>query len=71
MEIDKANRRRLRNFAGSDLDTRERHYAGGITLDPEQKGVIYVSGNVDPHDGSPNATGRFQIHRTELSTQSG
>ncbi|MFP4540622.1 MAG: glycoside hydrolase family 88 protein [Opitutales bacterium] len=53
-------------YAGSYLYTRERHYAGGITLDPEQAGVVYISANVDPHDGTANSTGRYQIHRADL-----
>jgi rhamnogalacturonyl hydrolase YesR len=52
--------------AGSYLYTRERHYAGGITLDPEQPGVVYISANVDPHDGTANSTGRYQLHRATL-----
>lgn len=55
-------------YAGSYLYVRERHYAGGITLDPDQKGVVYISANVNPANGSPSATGRYQIFRTELPT---
>lgn len=58
-------------YAGSYLYVRERHYAGGISLDPEQKGVVYISANVDPGEGTANGTGRYQLFRSELPVKSG
>jgi rhamnogalacturonyl hydrolase YesR len=50
-------------FAGTYLYPAERHYAGGICLDPENTAVVYLSANVDPATGAPNASGRYQIFR--------
>ncbi len=45
-------------------------FAGGVTLDPEMEGLVYLSTNVDPSTGSPNATGRFQLFRGNLGDES-
>lgn len=50
-------------FAGSFLYPHERHYAGGITVDPQNDRVVYLSANVDPATGAPNASGRYQLYR--------
>jgi len=46
--------------AGSHLDHDD---AGGIVLDPGDDRVVYVSTDVDPATGAPNATGRYQLFR--------
>ncbi|MBD5782179.1 glycoside hydrolase family 88 protein [Pelagicoccus sp. NFK12] len=50
-------------YAGSYLYDRERHYAGGISIDPEDTKRIYISSNVIPETGMPNDTGRYQLYR--------
>ncbi|MEO8614680.1 MAG: glycoside hydrolase family 88 protein [Luteolibacter sp.] len=52
--------------AGSRVYQDEPHSAGGITLDPENDRVLYLSSNVDPATGAPNATGRYQLFRGTL-----
>lgn len=46
--------------AGSHLDHDD---AGGIAIDPGDDRVVYVSTDVDPANGAPNATGRYQLFR--------
>lgn len=58
-------------YAGSHLYSRERHYAGGIALDPENERVVYISANVDPATGQPNGTGRYQIYRGVAQEEAG
>jgi rhamnogalacturonyl hydrolase YesR len=49
--------------AGTSLHQNGSHDAGGITLDPDNDGVVYLSTNVDPVTGVPNATGFHQLFR--------
>ncbi|MBC2607093.1 glycoside hydrolase family 88 protein [Pelagicoccus albus] len=48
-------------FAGTHIYDNEQHYAGGIAIDPQDTGKIYLSTDVDPSTGEPNETGRYQI----------
>lgn len=50
-------------FAGKHLYVPENHYAGGITLDPMNENVVYLSTNVHPETGEADPTGRYQIWR--------
>ncbi|MDQ8205036.1 glycoside hydrolase family 88 protein [Pelagicoccus sp. SDUM812003] len=50
-------------YAGTHLYDREEHYAGGIAIDPQNTDQIYLSTDVDPATGKPNATGRYQMFR--------
>lgn len=50
-------------YAGSHLYAREQHYAGGIAIDPQNVDQVYLSSDVDPATGVPNATGRHQMYR--------
>lgn len=49
--------------AGRHLYRGEDHYAGGVTLDPQDPGTVYFSSNVDPATGAPTEIGRYQIYR--------
>lgn len=49
-------------YAGTHLYAREQHYAGGIAIDPRNTEQVYLSSDVDPATGAPNATGRHQIY---------
>ena len=49
--------------AGTYLYDDERHYAGGITIDPARPRTVYVSADVHPQTGDSTATGRYQIWR--------
>lgn len=48
-------------FAGTHLYVPENHYAGGITIDPDNADTVYISTDVDPTTGEPDTTGRYQI----------
>jgi rhamnogalacturonyl hydrolase YesR len=50
-------------FAGSRLYVPENHYSGGISIDPDDTSVVYISSNVEPDTGKPNSTGRYQVYR--------
>jgi hypothetical protein len=50
-------------FAGRGLSLRSRLYSGGIAIDPDDVDVVYFASSVDPTDGSPHGTGRFEIYR--------
>jgi hypothetical protein len=50
-------------FGGQRLYEQEKFYSGGITIDKRDPGVIYLSSNVDIHDGSANESGRYEIYR--------
>lgn len=52
-------------FAGNHLYDREEHYAGGICIDPQNTDRVYISTNVNPTDGTANATGKNQIFLSE------
>lgn len=49
--------------AGTRLYDDERHYAGGIALDPENVDRVYASANVHPARGDSTASGRYQLYR--------
>lgn len=50
-------------FAGHGLSLRSRLYSGGIAIDPDDVNIIYFASSVDPVDGAPSGTGRFEIVR--------
>jgi hypothetical protein len=50
-------------FGGKRLYEREKFYSGGICLDPDSPNVIYLSSDVNIHDGKPNASGHYEIYR--------
>lgn len=50
-------------YAGSHLYVPENHFAGGITIDPENVNVVYISSNVNPETGNPGDTQHYQIYR--------
>ena len=41
----------------------ENHFAGGITIDPENADVVYISANVNPYTGKLLQKGHYQIFR--------
>jgi rhamnogalacturonyl hydrolase YesR len=53
-------------FAFAGCRRTDPNFAGGVTLDPQSEGIVYLSTNVDPATGEPNATGRYQIFRGTL-----
>lgn len=55
--------------AGTRLYDDERHYAGGIALDPGHVGRVYASANVNPASGDSTATGHYQLYRGEVEGQ--
>lgn len=50
-------------YAGNHLYVPENHFAGGITIDPENTNVVYISANVNPLNGKIIYNGRYQIFR--------
>jgi len=54
-------------FAGTHLYVPENHYAGGITVDPQDTGIVYISADVNPATGKPNPTGHYQIFQCKIS----
>ncbi|MGD8777360.1 MAG: BNR-4 repeat-containing protein [Ignavibacteria bacterium] len=52
-------------YAGTNLYVPENHFAGGITIDPTNTNVVFISTDVDPVTGKTNATGHYQIYRGE------
>lgn len=50
-------------YAGSHLYIPENHFAGGITIDPENVNIVYISSNVNPETGKPTDTQKYQIYR--------
>ncbi len=48
-------------FAGTRLYRGENHYAGGITVNPEDGNKVYISADVDPVTGKALAAGRYQL----------
>ena len=50
-------------FAGKRLYEREKFYSGGICLDPDNTGVVYLSSDVNILDGKPNAGGHYEIYK--------
>ncbi len=51
--------------AGTRLYDDERHYAGGIALDPKNTDRVYASADVHPASGDTTASGRYQLYRGE------
>ena len=51
--------------AGTHLYDDERHYAGGIALDPTNTDRVYASADVHPASGDTTAAGRYQLFRGE------
>ncbi len=51
--------------AGTYLYDDERHYAGGIALDPANADRVYASADVHPASGDTTTTGRYQLYRGE------
>jgi hypothetical protein len=49
-------------FAGSHIYVPENHYAGGISIDPDDVNRVYISANVNPVDGKSEKLGRYQIY---------
>ena len=58
-------------FAGTHLYVPENHYAGGITLDPRHRGVVYLSADVHPRTGEPNEADRYQLWRGTKEGEAG
>ncbi len=54
-------------FAGNHLYVPENHFAGGITIDPYNTNVVYISSNADPYTGIQTANHHYQIYRGEIS----
>jgi len=54
-------------FAGPHLYAPENHYAGGISIDPNDADQVYISTAVAPATGQAGATGRRQIFRGKTS----
>jgi hypothetical protein len=54
-------------FAGTNLYVPENHYAGGITIDPQDTNTVYISADVNPTTGRPNPSGHYQIYRGVMS----
>jgi hypothetical protein len=50
-------------YAGHGLSLRSRLYSGGIAIDPDDVDTIYFASSVNPEDGAPAGTGRFEIVR--------
>jgi hypothetical protein len=50
-------------FAGKRLYAKEAYYSGGICLDPDAVGVVYLSSDVRIETGRPNASGHYEIYR--------
>jgi len=49
-------------YAGTRLYPGEDDYTGNICLDPDDPNVVYLSSNVDPRSGGPNASGHYEIY---------
>jgi hypothetical protein len=49
-------------FAGPHIYVPENHYAGGISIDPDDVNRVYISTNVNPADGKPGMLGCYQIY---------
>ena len=50
-------------YAGNHLYVPENHFAGGITIDPENSSAVYISSNVDPVTGRSVTGSHYQIYR--------
>ncbi|MBN2590204.1 MAG: BNR-4 repeat-containing protein [Sedimentisphaerales bacterium] len=56
-------------FAGTNLYVPENHYAGGITIDPNNTEIVYISTDVIPETGEKNNSGHYQIYQGKLSQE--
>lgn len=54
-------------FAGTHLYVPENHYAGGITIDPQDTDTVYISADVSPDTGKTNPSGHYQIFQGKIS----
>ena len=52
---------------GTRLYTGQASYSGGICVDPEDVDVVYISSDVDITNGTPNASGRYELYRGETA----
>jgi hypothetical protein len=50
-------------YAGTRLYQGEDDYTGLACIDPNDCGTVYVSSDVDIHDGRPNTSGHYEIYR--------
>lgn len=50
-------------YAGTHVYVPENHFAGGISIDPENVNVVFISSNVDPETGKQTVSHRYQIYR--------
>jgi hypothetical protein len=50
-------------YAGKHLYKGEEYYAGGISLDPDDLNVVYLSSDVDIQTGKPNRSGHWEIYK--------
>ena len=50
-------------YAGTHIYVPENHFAGGISIDPENVNVVFISSNVNPETGGQTASKRYQIYR--------
>lgn len=55
--------------AGTRLYEGENHYAGGIALDPEDVGRVYLSADVHPETVGSTASGQYQIYEGTAENQ--
>lgn len=53
--------------AGTRLYSGQASYSGGICVDPESADVVYISSDVDITNGTPNASGRYELYRGETA----
>ncbi|WP_370979337.1 glycoside hydrolase family 88 protein [Agaribacterium sp. ZY112] len=50
-------------YAGSNIYKEEQHFAGGLTLAPNDENRVVISANVNPESGEPLANGLYQLFR--------
>ena len=50
-------------FGGTRLYRSQEFYAGGICLDPDNPDVVYLSSDVNLHDGKPHRSGHYEIYK--------
>lgn len=48
-------------YAGNHLYVPENHFAGGVTIDPENTNLVYISTNVNPYTGKLLQNNHYQI----------
>lgn len=54
-------------YAGTHLYVPENHFAGGITIDPNDVNVVYLSSNTDPCSGKSGSNRHYQIYQGRTS----